>query len=66
MMRDPVTVLRARLVDSGIPENDIAAIEQAAQDEVLAAIEAAKNAPLSDPSEAFTDVWADGGSTWRN
>ena len=66
MMRDPVTVLRARLVDSGIPEDDIAAIEQAAQDEVLAAIEAAKSAPLSDPSEAFTDVWADGGSTWRN
>ncbi len=66
LMRDPVTVLRARLVASGIPEEEIGVIERTAQVEVLAAIEAAKNAPLSDPSEAFTDVWADGGSQWRN
>jgi pyruvate dehydrogenase E1 component alpha subunit len=66
LMRDPVIVLRERLVAEGIPEIEITGIERTAQDEVLAAIEAAKNAPLSDPSEAFTDVWADGGSQWRN
>jgi pyruvate dehydrogenase E1 component alpha subunit len=66
LMRDPVNVLREHLVAGGIPEGDIEAIEGRAQQIVLDAIEAAKNAPLSDPSEAFTDVWADGGSQWRN
>jgi pyruvate dehydrogenase E1 component alpha subunit len=65
LMRDPVIVLRERLVAAGAPEADIAGIERRASDEVLAAIDAAKSAPLSDPSEAFTDVWADGGSLWR-
>jgi acetoin:2,6-dichlorophenolindophenol oxidoreductase subunit alpha len=66
LMRDPVKVLRERLVAAGIDESDITAIEDRAQQVVLDAIEAAKSAPLSDPSEAFTDVWADGGSQWRN
>jgi pyruvate dehydrogenase E1 component alpha subunit len=66
LMRDPIKVLRERLVEAGIPEGEIEGIETHAQQVVLDAIEAAKNAPLSDPSEAFTDVWADGGSQWRN
>jgi TPP-dependent pyruvate/acetoin dehydrogenase alpha subunit len=66
LMRDPVNVLRERLVQAGIGEDEFTGIEDSAQSVVLAAIEAAKNAPLSDPSEAFTDVWADGGSQWRN
>jgi len=66
LMRDPVKVLRGRLVEWGIPEGEIEQIEANAQRIVTDAIEAAKNAPLSDPSEAFTDVWADGGSQWRN
>jgi acetoin:2,6-dichlorophenolindophenol oxidoreductase subunit alpha len=32
---------------------------------VAAAVDAAKNAPDADAAEAFTDVWADGGATWR-
>ncbi len=35
-------------------------------DEVDAATEFAKAAPEPDPEVAFTDVWADGGSAWRN
>jgi len=66
LMRDPVKVLRGHLVEWGIPEGEIEQIEANAQRIVTDAIEAAKNAPLSDPSEAFTDVWADGGSQWRN
>jgi acetoin:2,6-dichlorophenolindophenol oxidoreductase subunit alpha len=66
LMRDPVIVLRQRLVDAGIDEAEIARIEEESAKVVTDAIEAAKNAPLSDPSEAFTDVWADGGSQWRN
>jgi acetoin:2,6-dichlorophenolindophenol oxidoreductase subunit alpha len=66
LMRDPVKVLRGHLVDAGIPEVEIESIEGRAQQIVTDAIEAAKGAPLSDSSEAFTDVWADGGSQWRN
>jgi len=66
LMRDPVKVLRERLVQAGVDEGEITRIETESQQVVDDAIEAAKNAPLSDPSEAFTDVWADGGSQWRN
>ncbi len=66
LMRDPVKVLRERLVDSGIGDEELGRIEGRAQQVITDAIEAAKAAPLSDPSEAFTDVWADGGSQWRN
>jgi acetoin:2,6-dichlorophenolindophenol oxidoreductase subunit alpha len=66
MMRDPVKVLRHRLVESGVDEAEIARIEDDAKAVVAAAVQAAKDAPLSDPSEAFTDVWANGGSRWRN
>jgi pyruvate dehydrogenase E1 component alpha subunit len=66
LMRDPITVLRQHLVDAGVTEVDIAGIDAQAQEIVLAAIEAAKAAPHSNPTEAFTDVWADGGLQWRN
>jgi len=66
LMRDPVKVLRDRLVAAGVGEAELESIEARAKAVVDAAIEAAKAAPLSDPSEAFTDVWADGGSTWRS
>lgn len=66
LMRDPVKVLRERLVAAGVVEAELESIEGRAKAVVDAAIEAAKAAPLSDPSEAFTDVWADGGSTWRS
>jgi TPP-dependent pyruvate/acetoin dehydrogenase alpha subunit len=66
MMRDPVKVLRQRLVEAGIDEAELTRIETDAKAVVDAAVQAAKDAPLSDPSEAFTDVWANGGSQWRN
>ncbi len=66
LMRDPVTVLRGHLVGAGVAEDQVGAIEERAQQIVAEAIDAARDAPLSDPAEAFTDVWADGGSRWRN
>jgi TPP-dependent pyruvate/acetoin dehydrogenase alpha subunit len=66
LMRDPVKVMRERLVAAGIPDPEIEEIERRAGRLVADAIEEAKGAPLSDPAEAFTDVWADGGSRWRN
>ena len=32
---------------------------------VAAAVRAAQDAPMADPADAFTDVWADGGAAWR-
>lgn len=66
LMRDPVKVLREHLQTRGVDQVRIDEIEGRAQQVVQGAIEEAKSAPLSDPSEAFTDVWADGGSQWRN
>ncbi len=36
-----------------------------AQQEVAAAVEAAKAAPTPEEATALTDVWADGGARWR-
>jgi len=66
LMRDPVTVLREHLVSAGVAEDEIESIERRAAQTVADAVSAASAAPVSDPSEAFTDVWADGGSQWRN
>lgn len=66
LMRDPIKVLSQRLVESGILESEITAMVKKANDVVSEAVERAKSATESDPSEAFTDVWADGGSSWRS
>jgi acetoin:2,6-dichlorophenolindophenol oxidoreductase subunit alpha len=65
LMRDPVKLLREQLAAAGTSEDELAAMEKESADTIAAAVQAAKDSPLSDPSEAFTDVWADGGSAWR-
>jgi len=63
---DPLTIYRGRLERLGVPTAEI----QAVDDEVAAAVDeattAAKNGAIPDPAAAYTDVWADGGSSWRN
>ncbi len=66
LARDPLPMYRERLLELGIDAEELDAIEQERQDAVDAATEAAKAGPLPDPESAFTDVWADGGSSWRN
>jgi TPP-dependent pyruvate/acetoin dehydrogenase alpha subunit len=66
MRRDPVPMYRARLLAAGIAEAELAEIESAAQTEIDAATEAAKNGPLPSAGEIERDTWADGTSTWRN
>ena len=66
LARDPVPNYRQRLLDLGVDESVLDEIEETAQADVDAATEAAKNGPLPDIDSAFTDVWADGGSSWRN
>jgi pyruvate dehydrogenase E1 component alpha subunit len=65
MRRDPLEVARRRLADLGVAHADVQAADERAAAVVDAAVAAAKAAPAADPAEAFTDVWADGGSAWR-
>jgi pyruvate dehydrogenase E1 component alpha subunit len=65
LARDPLLVARRRLEVQGTPEADLDAAAERAAAAVAAAVEAAMAAPPADPAQAFTDVWADGGSAWR-
>jgi TPP-dependent pyruvate/acetoin dehydrogenase alpha subunit len=63
---DPLTVYRGRLERLGIDPLQLSEIDARVAVAVDAATDAAKNGPLPDPAVAFTDVWADGGNSWRN
>jgi pyruvate dehydrogenase E1 component alpha subunit len=65
MERDPLDIARARLAALGVPVEDVVAADERAAAVVAAAVAAARAAPPPDPADAFTDVWADGGSSWR-
>jgi pyruvate dehydrogenase E1 component alpha subunit len=49
-----------------VAEGVLAEIERVAMAQVDAATEEAKASPAPELASAFTDVWADGGATWRN
>jgi acetoin:2,6-dichlorophenolindophenol oxidoreductase subunit alpha len=63
--RDPLDLARARLAALGVSAGEVGRAEQRAAGVVTAAVAAARAAPDADPEQALTDVWADGGSTWR-
>ncbi|MBY5164265.1 thiamine pyrophosphate-dependent dehydrogenase E1 component subunit alpha [Salsipaludibacter albus] len=63
--RDPLGY-RDRLLALGMDEAELVAIEDEADADIDAASEAAKAAPLPDLEAAYTNVWADGGWSWRN
>ncbi len=65
MARDPLILARERLTADGVDAADLDEIVARAQRLVDDAIAAADAAESADPAEALTDVWADGGSTWR-
>ncbi|MEX0705763.1 MAG: thiamine pyrophosphate-dependent dehydrogenase E1 component subunit alpha, partial [Nitriliruptoraceae bacterium] len=66
LTRDPLPNYRQQLLDEGIDESDLDAIDAEADADVDAATEAAKNGPEPEIESAYTDVWADGGWSWRN
>jgi pyruvate dehydrogenase E1 component alpha subunit len=66
LARDPIPAERARLLADGADEATIAAIETAAAAAVAAAEAIAREGPEPDPASLTTQVWADGGSAWRN
>jgi len=66
MKRDPVALYRARLLGQGTKEATLRDIESAVQRAVDEATETAKESPPSGLEVIERDVWADGGSSWRN
>jgi acetoin:2,6-dichlorophenolindophenol oxidoreductase subunit alpha len=66
LARDPVPHYRHRLERAGVAAADLDRIEAEVRQVVDTATREAEAAPPPDPSELFTDVWADGGSSWRN
>jgi pyruvate dehydrogenase E1 component alpha subunit len=66
LKRDPIALYRNRLIEHGISESTLRDIEGAVQRTVDEATEAAKESPPSPLDLIEKDVWADGGSSWRN
>ncbi|HKO32865.1 MAG TPA: pyruvate dehydrogenase (acetyl-transferring) E1 component subunit alpha, partial [Candidatus Limnocylindria bacterium] len=66
LARDPIPAQRARLEAVGVEASVLDQLEADANAAVAVAEEAARAAPDPDPASATTQVWADGGSEWRN
>ena len=63
---DPITVYRGRLLRLGIDESELDRVDKEVAAEVDRATDEAIAGDLPSPASAFTDLWADGGSSWRN
>jgi len=66
LSKDPIPSYRKRLLDLGIDESTLESIEAESLAKIDKATEEARTAPPPDLSIASIDVWADGGSAWRN
>ncbi|GER06769.1 pyruvate dehydrogenase E1 component subunit alpha [Kordiimonadales bacterium JCM 17843] len=66
MARDPIPFYRQRLLDFGVSEASITAIEEEVAAAVNVATEEAKASPPPSQDLILKDVWADGGWAWRN
>ena len=66
LKKDPIPTYRQRLEEFGIAKSVIDDIEGSVLKELDAATEVAKNGPPPSEDSLMTEVWADGGSSWRN
>ena len=66
LARDPIPTHRQRLLDAGVEAATLDGIEAEVQTAVAAAEAVAREAPDPDPATATTQLWADGGSSWRS
>jgi acetoin:2,6-dichlorophenolindophenol oxidoreductase subunit alpha len=64
--RDPIPVYHDRLLRLGTPEARLTTIERQVAEAIDAATEFAKSGDEPGADVLFTDVYADGGSRWRN
>lgn len=64
--RDPIKLYRKKLLDAGIAESELDAIDRETEARVDKAAETARSSPPPPVDIADTDLWSDGSSTWRN
>ena len=64
--RDPIPMFRARLEAAGVEPAALEAIDEEVRAAVSAAEAEARAAAEPSPDVLETEVWADGGSAWRN
>ena len=64
--RDPLINQRAVLAEAGVPATEVESIMTRLRSEVQAVAADALAAPAHDPASAWTDMWSDGSSKWRN
>ena len=65
LKRDPIPLLRGRLLEAGVAEADLDAIDAEAGAAIAEAEAFARSSPEPDAAVLETQVWADGGSSWR-
>jgi len=63
---DPLTLYRGRLERRGVDPHRLDAIDKETADAVDRATGEAIAGDLPTPDSAYTQLWADGGSSWRN
>ena len=66
LAKDPIPRYRARLVELGVGEDQLADIEADVAAQVERATEEAKAGGVPGEDLLMKDLWADGGSSWRN
>lgn len=66
LKRDPIPFYRQCLLDFGIAESVVDGIDADVLKAVDEATEVCKASPQPSPDVLHTQVWADGGSAWRN
>jgi TPP-dependent pyruvate/acetoin dehydrogenase alpha subunit len=66
LARDPIPAHRDRLLASGVEPEVIDRVEREALELVDRATEEAKAGPYPEPEALGAELWADGGSAWRN
>jgi acetoin:2,6-dichlorophenolindophenol oxidoreductase subunit alpha len=64
--RDPIPMYHDRLLSIGTPEEKLTSIERQVAGAIDAATEFAKAGAEPSGDSLMTEVWADGGSRWRN
>jgi len=63
---DPLKIYRERMLKAGMEESLLEEMESATAAQVDEATETASNSPPPPLEIAHTDLWADGGVSWRN
>jgi pyruvate dehydrogenase E1 component alpha subunit len=66
LKRDPIVIYRDRLLKLGVAEPTLADMESEALRKVDDATAAARASPAPPLADVERNVWADGGSAWRN